>query len=287
MNPREKYLRDLAKEKGWSAEKTDKIVAKAMAEDVDQETKDLLELVDLPLGRVADYNRSKDDLKAKAGQLEAWKGQVEQTVTQHVTRVRELESIIKKAEDKVGPLDQIIDRGDGTGVGKDGTVVDMKAVKEIIQAESDARDGYYLALMADQNAIIAQHARNFKGEIIDTTPLLKYVAAALKDPTNPRSISLVDAYNEVNKERIDQLNTETKAAEEKRLRDEGAAEERKRLMKAGYRPTGANVSETSSVYETEPKKADPDRQRDPEENINLFTQDLATELAKRDIQPDV
>lgn len=282
---REKYIRQVCKDRGFSAEKTDKIVAKAHADaEADADHDDFLEaLYALPVKGSADYNRQLDELKAKARRLDEWHVGANATVQQKTKLAEDLASELAKFKAKYGELDDA--GGDDKGKGGDNKT-DMNEIKK----EIDARDSYYLALMADQNAILASHAKMFKGEIIDTTPLLQYVAAAQSDPIKPRQLSLREAYNEMYAERIEQHNIEVKAADEKRLKEEGAKEERARMIRSGYKPTGATVSEPSSnlfhAIKTDGKKDDPDRNRSEEEENDLFTAEFAAELQKVGAEAD-
>lgn len=273
---REKYIKQICKDRGFSEEKTKKVVEKVQADaEADSDLADLYEgIYALPVKGSADYNRQLDELKAKAKKLDEWHLGANATVQQKTKLAEDLAAELAKFKEKYGELED----GEPTGKSKPGEPQGQNMTELI-----NERDAYYLALMADKDAVVAEHFKMF-GEIIDTTPLLRRVAEAQRDPVNPRQMSLRDAHNEIYHERIEKHQADQKAAEEKKLRDEGAQQERARMLKAGYKPTGATISESGSnlfhALKTEGDKKDPDRTRSEEEEIDLFTSELAQEMQK-------
>lgn len=275
---RERYVRQICKDKGYDAQKTEKVVAKAHAIATGEDGDLIDDVLSLPIKGTADYNQKVDGVKQLDRELKAWKVDAEKIVVAEKAERQRLEALVKKVEAKFGPIDEIIDRGDGTGISKDGKVVDVTTMDKLKALEDSVnqRDAFWLGMMVDKDVVAAQHLARF-GKLPDTAALMQKVA------DSNGKITVAQAYAEVYGEDVRKYEEAEVKKHEDKIREEARSEERSRLMKAGYRPTGATVSETGSALfnvQKEGDQNDKDRLRNPDENISLLEQDLRTEFSK-------
>lgn len=277
---REAYVRQVCKDKGYDDTKTAKVIAAAhkQAEEDDDGLFDAL--IELPIKSSADYNKKVDELKAKATGLDTWHKQAQGVLAAEAKKREEAEARIRKFETKYGEIEE-----DDEGTLPPPKRGKQPSVSEIEQLKADmaARDGHYLNLIADGGDIVARHARMFKGEIISTRDLLKAVGEAAADPTNPRNITMEDAYLALHGERVKEAEQLAVKSREDALRNEGREEIRKQFAKSGGR-SGAAISEDNIVFnalDSEGKTDDPNRKLTEQDRLNLLAQDLRVEMDKR------
>jgi hypothetical protein len=273
------YLRNLAKEKGFDETRTGRLVALVEGdEDVTISRAELRELVapivEHPLSRQATFSRAMDEVKEKHQGLEKWhREQALPAVQKAQSEAARLRSVVEKFEERFGKLDDVQDLGGGKGVTKQGDVVDMTRVNELLQQ----RDKQFLAMQLDQDRIIRAHYERFK-EIPNISELVKVIG---EKSTDTRSLTLDDAYNEVYGERVQAFDKEQNekafnAEVEKRL----AAERARRPAPGSGATAGEVKGDFWDHHNSTPKK---DAVVPTEVDLeNAFAADLMTELSQRD-----
>jgi tyrosine-protein phosphatase YwqE len=280
------YLKGLAKEKGFDEARTGRLVALVEGdEDVTISRAELRELVtpivEHPLARQAAFSREMDTLKEKHQGLDKWhREQALPAVQRSQAEVTRLQSTIEKYEGRFGKLDDVQDIGGGKGVTKQGDVVDMTKVNELLAN----RDRQFLAMQLDQDRIIRAHFERFK-EIPNISELVKVIGEKSNDS---RQLTLDDAYNEVYGTRVQEF---VKQQDDLRIKtevDKAIAADRARRPAPG---SGATVGEVKGDFwdhhnahaNAAPKKdaaaPAPISEVDLE---NAFAADLVSELATRD-----
>lgn len=283
-NQFEAYVRGLCKDKNYDQAKTDKIVTKELARFDDPEDGSLFaDLAELPIKSNADYNKKVDELKTKATTLDNWRNDAQAALDREAATRRAAEQRAAKYQQKYGDLDEAAGDGEGGGNGNGngnggagngaGGGKDKPMTTAEYQKMLEDRDRGNLRLIADLGRVRAQHAKRFKGEIIDDTELLKEVGKAAQEG---RNITIDEAYQTLFGEKVAKLEADDKTAYEQKLRDEGAKAERDRIARAGGMRTGATQPEGYALQalRTEGSKNDKARQMTDDDRIAALAADI-------------
>jgi len=271
------YVTDLGKQKNLPEAQIKKLVARVTADDPDDEAKAMIAVIDLPLGRQAEFSRELEALKAKHTTLDTWHKGAKAAFDSQAALVKDRDALIAKYKGQFGDLP-----ADGSGGNGNPNPNPAAPTTPKLEEMLASRDQFYLRLQADIGRAVATHARMFKGEIIDSSELLADIGKAANE-TVPRQITVQQAYEARYGDRIKAETERGQKEHDQKLIDQGAAAERKRLVAAGARPTGATLRESSTLFKaiaTTDDKKDADRTRTPEDNLTLFEQELEQEMVK-------
>lgn len=283
------YVAALAKEKNLTEDQTALAIAAATG-DVESLTKEqiaqiITPLLDLAVGRQADYSRSMDEARTEKDRAIAHQRKLEQWRTQDVLpEITKLREKVTKFQDRYGDIDDIQDVGGGKSVTPSGEVVSTAKVNEI---RSDiAKD--FLTFESERSELSVEHFRHFK-EPLDTRPLLDIIGKAANDPINPRQLGLKDAYTLLHGPKITEMAAAARADELAAARREGKEEGRKEARVQAAPRTGAaippqapgtfwhhmNTGGGSNEANNTPQMSDAER-------AAMFTNDFRTRLAENE-----
>lgn len=292
---------DLCKEKNFSPEMTEVAVGVITGDAKYAEIAPAVApLIDLAVGRHADYSRLSDAAKTemlKARQIyaqnEAWR---QQEAIPAVKRAQEqaaaLQAKIAKFQERYGDLEDVEDIGGGRGMTASGKVVSMEMVEklkeEAVQSAKSVMAKEFADYERDRNKVIMEHAKLFKGEIPDVNLLLDTIGEAAAEG-NP-NMGLLDAYNKVYGPKIAEINQAAHDAEIKAAEQRG--EQRGRAAAAGVMTrSGAAIPENTGEFwshmSTIEKQGDkPAAQLSEAERAAAFGADLSAALAANEQSTD-
>jgi membrane-associated HD superfamily phosphohydrolase len=257
------YATELAKEKGLSESQTQIAVA-VMTGDLDA-LKDVpiadvvaavVPVADQAIGRRADHSRAMNEAQQIKTRAEAdyarnkeWHDKALPAHQQALADAAALKKKLDAYETEYGSLDSTVDIGGGQTVTATGKVVkteDLEKLRSEVQsATEDKMAKQFVAFEVEKSRLQRLHWQRFK-EPLDTEELLALVGKHSSDPVNPRQISLTDAHNELYGEKIQQLDTDARAAEIKAAETRGEEKGRKAAA-ASMSRSGAAIPEESGA----------------------------------------
>jgi hypothetical protein len=246
------YLRGIAKERGFDDTRTGRLTA-LVAGDGDltitrADLREILEpIVEHPLARHADFARKLDEYNKMYVGLQTWKAGAEKTVADAEAEVQKYKTEVERLRAQIGDPDDVHDRGDGTGVTKEGKVVSMEDVNKLVASERDQiqqrMSQEFLGYQLDADRITREHFERF-GALPNMGELLKRIAEAQKDPINPRKLDLDEAYNEIHGDKVKQYEAKK---EEERIEKLVKERVRQQTSRAGS-TSGANTTEDGVLF---------------------------------------
>lgn len=292
---------DLCKEKNFTPEMTEAAVGVVMGDAKYAEIAPVITpLIDLAVGRHADYSKLSDAARAemmKARQIyaqnEAWR---QQEAIPAVKRAQEqaaaLQAKIAKFQERYGDLEDVEDIGGGRAMTASGKVVSMETVEklkeEAVQLAKGAMAKEFVDFERDRSRLQVQHAKLFKGEILDTGLLLDTIGKAAAEG-NP-NMSLEQAYHELYGPKIQEINQAAHDAEIKAAEQRG--EQRGRAAAAGVMTrSGAAIPESTGEFWSQMSAAEkqgdkPATQLSEAERAAAFGADLSAALAANEQSTD-
>ena len=280
-----KYLAGIAKERGFDETRTGRLLGIVEGEgDVTLSRDEIAELlapiVEHPFSRQSAFSKAMDEGNARIKKYDEWYPQASAAANAALEKAGKSEAALAKYEKLYGPVDDIEDVGDGKGRTPSGAIVDLKKVEEVTDQKLQAWGRDTMRVVLDSNKVTREHARRFKGEIVDLDPLMTKVAE--HQVKGERDYDLIAAYQDEYGDKIKELDTAAQLARDNGIAEKARLEERTRLM-AGSRP-GAVVRDEKGVFwdkqAADEKVAGAALSTD--ERQSAFLSDLNTELAKRD-----